>query len=447
MKKSYLQSLIFVTAAAITIDVCGCAGTFTNPSAASPAVRLQGTVHGGQQPVAGATIQLYAASTAGYGGASTALITAASTPVGHYPVLSDANGNFTITGDYTCPADAQVYLTASQGNPGGGNNPALALMAALGPCSSLTSSTFINVNELTTVSSVWALAPFMSGAAAVGTSSTNVSGMTRAFSAVNKLVNTSTGVMPGPALPAGAVLPLAELNTIADILASCVNTTGSTGSGTTCGALFNASTVGSSAPADTIAAALNIARNPSQNVVALCNLALASSPYQPTLPCATPPAAWTIAIQYTGGGLNAPKAIAADANGNLWLANSGNNSVTELDNSGAAQSGVSGFTGGSLSSPSAIALDLSGNAWVINSGNDSVTRIAALRGAALSFTGGGLNVPQSIAIDASGNIWVANYGNSSLSELSASGTPLSPAGTGFTGSGIHQPTSIAINPY
>jgi DNA-binding beta-propeller fold protein YncE len=94
-----------------------------------------------------------------------------------------------------------------------------------------------------------------------------------------------------------------------------------------------------------------------------------------------------------------------------------------------------------------ITLDLSGNAWVINSGNDSVTRIAALRGAALSFTGGGLNVPQSIAIDASGNIWVANYGNSSLSELSASGTPLSPAGTGFTGSGIHQPTSIAINPY
>ena len=443
-KSAHITSFL---ASGIAISLCGCAGNFTSQSTTSPAVHFAGKVHGGQQPVAGAIIQLYAAGTNGYGGASTPLITDASTPAGMFPVLSDASGNFTITGDYTCPANAQVYLTATQGDSGGGNNPALALMAALGPCSALTSSTYINVNELTTVSSVWALAPFMSGAGAVGTTSTNVSGLARAFAAVNKLVNTSTGVMPGPTLPAGAVLPFAELNTLADILASCVNSTGSTSSGTACGALFSAATEGSSAPGDTIAAALNIARSPAQNVSALCNLVLASSPYQPTLPCATPPAAWTIAIQYTGGGLSAPKAIAADSNGNLWLPNSGNNSVTELDNSGAAKSGPSGFTGGSLSSPSAIALDLSGNAWVANSGNASVTEISAVSGVASSFTGGGLNMPQSIAIDASANVWVANYGNSSLSELSSSGSPLSPAGAGFTGSGIHQPESIAINPY
>jgi hypothetical protein len=38
---------------------------------------------------------------------------------GSLPVTSDANGEFTVTGDYQCPsASAQVYLMATGGNPG-----------------------------------------------------------------------------------------------------------------------------------------------------------------------------------------------------------------------------------------------------------------------------------------------------------------------------------------
>src|ERR1700693_5105122 len=73
-------------------------------------VVLRGGVHGGQQPVSGASIQLYAAGATGYGSAATALLTTT--------VTSGAGGSFTITGDYDCPsASSQVYLVASGGNP------------------------------------------------------------------------------------------------------------------------------------------------------------------------------------------------------------------------------------------------------------------------------------------------------------------------------------------
>ncbi len=159
---------------------------------------LRGAVHGGQQPVSGASIQLYAAGATGYGSAAATLLTSA--------VASDASGNFTITGLYTCPsASTQVYLVASGGNPGltpGTNNSALAMMAALGSCGNLNTSTFVNIDEMTTVASVYALAQFMSsgGGANLGASSTNAQGLANAFATVNNLVSVKSGTAPGPSL-------------------------------------------------------------------------------------------------------------------------------------------------------------------------------------------------------------------------------------------------------
>ncbi len=55
------------------------------------------------------------------------------------------------------------------------------MMAALGPCSSLSSSTNIFVNELTTVGSIAALAPYMSGYASVASGSADASQMVNAL--------------------------------------------------------------------------------------------------------------------------------------------------------------------------------------------------------------------------------------------------------------------------
>jgi hypothetical protein len=85
----------------------GCTLHTTAPDSLAHGVALQGRVHGGQQPIAGAHIYLMAANTTGYGNAAVSLldgtVTQLSDSVGAY-VLTDAQGGFSITGDYSCSA-------------------------------------------------------------------------------------------------------------------------------------------------------------------------------------------------------------------------------------------------------------------------------------------------------------------------------------------------------
>lgn len=115
---------------------------------------------GENQTVVNALIQLYAAGTTGPGSASTPLLTAT--------VNTDAVGSFSLANLYRCPTPTTpVYITATGGNPGlpsATNNTALALMAALGPCGSLTPSTFISINEVSTVAAIWSASPFIASA-------------------------------------------------------------------------------------------------------------------------------------------------------------------------------------------------------------------------------------------------------------------------------------------
>lgn len=263
------------------------------PSIPVPGSAIRGRLYGGQQPVIGATIQLYAASTMGDGASSIPLLSSI--------VKSDVSGQFSISGQYACPSPGSlVYLVATGGNPGmspGTNNSALSLMAALGSCSNLTSSTYISVNEATTVASVWPLAPFMSSYTGLGSSSSDVQQLAAAFAKMSELIDVSTGAIPGPTMPAGYTAPVAEINTLANILASCVNSAGGVaGDGSPCGNLFSKTApLAGPAPTETIGAALQMAKNPASNVVALFNQANAAAPFQAAL--TSPPAIWDVSIQ------------------------------------------------------------------------------------------------------------------------------------------------------
>jgi hypothetical protein len=397
--------------------------------------------------VAGATVQLYAASANGYG--QPFVYSSGTSLLGNNRVTTDTNGNFSITGDYTCPSSATlVYLVATGGNPGlpgNVNNSALAEMAALGPCGSLTAATFTQVNELTTVASVWPLRPFMTTYASVGTSAGNPQGLVNAFASVNKLVNIQTGTLNGPALPAGAILPIAKLNTLADIIASCINSSGPTGGTTPCDQLFQATATGGVLPTDTIGATLAIAQSPQTNLAALTTLANASPPYQPTL--AATPNDFSIVISYSGAGLAAPSAAAADASGNIWIPNSRTNTVTVVDAVGASSSdltgylsGVTGFISPLLNAPSAVAIDISGNGWITSQGDNTVVALSPAGVTLGTYTGGGLAAPSAIAFDYVGNAWIANYTATGITEIPFGGNP-----TYYNGGFIYSPTSIAIN--
>ena len=98
---------------------------------------------------------------------------------------------------------------------------------------------FISINEVTTVASVYALAAFMGGDAThLGTSSTNAVGLANSFQLVNNLVSTTSGAALSVTPAGNGTVPQAAINTLGNILASCVNWM----IGTPCGALFTAAT-------------------------------------------------------------------------------------------------------------------------------------------------------------------------------------------------------------
>jgi len=430
MRRAPCWLLLFAATALI-----GCSSAHLTSPAVVQGSAINGRVMGGQQPVAYANVQLWAAGAAGYGSASTQLIT------GAYTVTTDAQGIFQITGTFTCPASSStpVYLTVTEGYPAPATpNPNLALMAALGPCDGLSNIPFVNVDEVTTVASVWALAPFMAGMDHIGTSPTNMIGLQNAFASVNELVDIATGMAGGPALPAGATIPADEIYALADMLATCVNSAGGVDNdGSNCGTLFHNAKVAGVAPTDTITAAMNIAQNPAANVSALYDEIPSVGAVFPTT--LAEPAAWTLMVTYTGSGIKAPHGVANDASGNVWIANAGDDSVTMLNPAGAMQFHTTGVTG---SMPTAIAIDGSGGAWLANSGNATIVPVMNDGTMGTILNGNGLNAPKGIAIDAAGNVWVANSGaGGGVSVFTSSGGVV-----GNYSSGLTAPTSIAVNP-
>src|ERR1039458_9544078 len=290
----------------------------------------QGVVHGGQQAITGANIQLWEVGSTGYGSAPTLL----------YSTSTNGSGNFSFpiaSWTTNCTAvnsgsnsSIPVYITSTGGNAGSGTNSAILLMAALGPCNNINAATFVNIDEVTTVAAAYALGQFMNPAnsAQIGYLSSQT-GIQNAFTTAGNLVNISTGTASALTPNGNGSVPQIEINTLADILASCVN-----GSATNCTTLFNdafnssGSTLGTSftTPTNTLMAAQQIAAYPGHNVGALFGLAGGiGAPFQTTLTSA--PNDWTIAVPYAANGtdkiFNPRVTLAIDNSDNVWIGNLG----------------------------------------------------------------------------------------------------------------------------
>ena len=420
-----------LTSAFASVLVCGCALDTASvdrvASGGAAQVQISGTVHGGQQPISGATMQLYAVGTTGIASTSAPLISTT--------VMTNASGQFTLTGTYSCTSATQVYLVATGGNSGSGANTAISEMAALGPCSALTSTTFINMNELTTIAGVYALAPFMSDFTHVGATGSNPAGLVNAINTANLLVSYASGVAPIP--PAGMTLPTTRINTLADILASCINTSGA--SSALCTSLFSAT-----GASDTIGAALAIAKNPgSASTTGLFSILVPSPPFVPTL--TTRPNDFTLAINYSGAELSSPFGIAIDLSGNAWVTNEAGSSVVKAPTLSSSFA-TSTYSVGGLLAPRGISIDRTANIWIANTGGNNVVELNAFGGVVSGspYSGGGINAPVAVANDSAGNAWVANFNGNSITELGSTGT--ASGSSPLTASGaINAPASIAID--
>ena len=466
MSKLFSRSFCALLCSASAL-LTGCANMATTAPSGDPfgaAASIQGHVHGGNQPIAFASIQLYAAGNTGYGSAGTlyATTTSADDGAGSWGFSKQANTDtmYAPTGNtWACPATGNpyMYLIARGGNTqgthdSGVNNSAAVSFIGMGPCSGITASSFYDMNEVTTVASLAALQQYFNpNTDGIGAPSTTQAqtGLKNAFTTIPLLASFLNGTAQtttvGPYFTAVAEAP--KVNTIANIMASCVNNP--TVSNTQCTTLFgNAVPPAASltsqpsntfkAPTDVLQAAYFMLVNPSNGstsrLSALFGLSSAAAPFQPSI--TNTPQDWTVGVTfYSTPGLldcnttgvayfHSESVVVTDASGHAVITNNGGGwpSWTGVTPSGQIYGGLTNCTASAQSSQSTI--DPSGNVFLAT--NSSLIYDSALGKSPILFNTP--VVPSAIASDGFGNIFYTSTTNNSVYEIGAATIAAATAG-------------------
>lgn len=156
--------------------------------------------------------------------------------------------------------------------------------------------------------------------------------------------------------------------------------------------------------------------------------------------------------------LSSPHGVAVDHLGNLFIADTSNERIRQVDSIGTistvAGNGSRGFSGdggraviASLAHPGRVAFDGAGNLVIADSDNARIRRVDA-SGTITTVAGNGthgfggdggpaasakLSNPQGVAVDTAGNLYIADMHNQRVRRVDASGTITTIAGTGVAG--------------
>jgi sugar lactone lactonase YvrE len=174
---------------------------------------------------------------------------------------------------------------------------------------------------------------------------------------------------------------------------------------------------------------------------------------------------------------SSPYGVAVDASGNVYVADTNNHTIRKITLADAVTTlagtplaaGSSDGTGSSalFYAPKDVAVDASGNVYVADTNNSTIRKITSagvvttLAGtplAAGSTDGTGasarFNYPGSVAVDASGNVYVADTNNHTIRKITSAGvvttlagTPLAPGSTNGTGASarFNFPGGVAVD--
>ena len=470
---------LLVSLASLTFLASGCSNfvsTAPSSGAVSSAAKVGGHVHGGNQPVAGATVNLYFAGQNGIANSAQLVATTTSADDGYgsfsFTKAPDGGTNTGTTNTFSCPGapgSPFVYIVARGGNTlnthnPAVNNPASVFLAPMGLCSDINASTFISMSEGVTVATVAAVHQYMNvNTGVIGSDGilTSYNGLANSFRLVSNMVDLSSGQTLPSVVHTGipttvsitATPEQAKLNQIANIISACVNTTsgasGQSGSNANaCDTLFaNAvpptSSSTTSTPGVTFSPATDVLQatyymftNPTStnqtNLTALYNLSPGSgAPYQPTLTAV--PSDWSIGIRYQASGvcgtgtnqpIHNPYDLNIDGNGNVWVANDqpGGSSLFELSFNGTPVTcqPIGGASHGGTIDSGPGAPGSPGNVWVGDLENKIIYRYDSNGGSPLQFP---VPVaPYALAADGVGNVYFSSINPGAVWKIAAAAT-------------------------
>jgi sugar lactone lactonase YvrE len=166
-----------------------------------------------------------------------------------------------------------------------------------------------------------------------------------------------------------------------------------------------------------------------------------------------------------------PQGLAVDAQGNIFVADFGNNVIREIATTGAvttfAGNGTAGYVDGTSSAaefngPAGLAFDKQGNLYVADNNNNMIRKITSagvvsrvagtktpgyVNGTVNTTTGvyTSFRAPNGLVVDVSGNIFVADLGNSAIRQITSAGIVTTIAGGPGQTSLLGSPAALAMD--
>lgn len=186
----------------------------------------------------------------------------------------------------------------------------------------------------------------------------------------------------------------------------------------------------------------------------------------------------------TSAKLQTPKGVCVDGNGDVYIADTQNNVIRKVSTltgvittvAGSGSPGSSGnggqATSARLSSPQDVAVAPNGDLYIADTGNNEIRKVTAGTGVITTYAGTGspgssgnggaagsarLRSPSGVALDGAGNLYIADQGNNEIREVAAgTGIITRVAGTGSQGSSgdggsatsakLRSPYDVAVAP-
>jgi streptogramin lyase len=138
-------------------------------------------------------------------------------------------------------------------------------------------------------------------------------------------------------------------------------------------------------------------------------------------------------------GLNAPQGVAVDAQGNVYIADTGNNAVKEWS---PGTQVLTPLVSTGLNCPTGVAVDANGNVFIADSGNQSIKEWIASTGQVTPLIPG-LGSPYGVAADAHGNLYFSDSTNNAIEQWNASTGQVTMLAGGSAG--VSGPLGVAVD--